>query len=140
MPQRIFALALSGLLTFADMPDARPSASVANHRRESAARALQQQAYFARRLTEVLAKINRRQRAGLLRQGPASFMRQDLTRISVGVDRFVQQGEALSAQEEASYVAMLRRVEQRLAPGRVRASRRPVVSPRTGVPAFPAAS
>jgi hypothetical protein len=128
MPHKIFVLALSGAIAAAGMPipSATSIPSYATHRRLVTTRALEQQAYFARRLTVASQRLDQRQRAGLIAPGPAAFMRQDLERVWNGVDRYVQRGAALTPEERESFCAMLRRVEKRLA----RAETRHAAGPR----------
>ena len=117
MNHKILVLALSGAIAVTGMP-IPPATSIpayAAQRRLMASRGVQQQAYFARRLTLVAERLDRQRRAGLIAAGPAAFMRDDLTRIWIGMDRYVQRGAALTPDERRSYCAMLRRVEQRLA-------------------------
>jgi hypothetical protein len=118
----MFVLALSGAIAVAGLPvpPATSSSAYAAERRLMASRAVQQQAYFARRLTLLGERLDRQRRAGLVAPGPAAFMRDDLTRIWNGVDQYVQRGAALSPDERRSYCAMLRRIEQRLAQAEAR--------------------
>lgn len=73
-----------------------------------------QQALFARRLEDLSQRIDRQQRAGLLSTGQATFMQQDLTRVWDGIGAILRRSPSLSPQEQASYGAMVRRVEMRL--------------------------
>ena len=137
MPFKVFASALSGLLAATSMPSGGPAPSVPRQLAQ-ATRMAEHQAYFARQLTALRRRIDRQERIGLLRSGPATFMREDLTRIWVDLDQLAYRGAALSPQEYASYCAMLRRVERRLAPERTPPPR--PLSRRTAAPAFRVAS
>jgi hypothetical protein len=122
MNHKFLVLALSGAIAVTGKPIPRATSipAYAAQRRLMASRVLQQQAYFARRLTLVGDRLDRGRRAGLIAAGPAAFMRDDLTRIWNGVDRYVQRGAALTPDERRSYCAMLRRVERRLAQAETR--------------------
>ena len=136
MPFKVFVFALSGMLAATALPSGRsPSAARAP---APVARMAQYRAYFARELTELRRRIDRQERIGLLRNGPATFMREDLTRIWIDLDRLAGRGAGLSPQEYASYRAMLRRVERRLGPEGLPPPR--PLSRRTEAPAFRAAS
>jgi hypothetical protein len=82
--------------------------------RETAMSGDRQQAAFATRLERMADAIDRRRRDGVLSAGQADFMRQDLDRVWWGVTRTVRDSGALTPHEQATYAAMLRRVDLRI--------------------------
>lgn len=73
-----------------------------------------QQAYFIARLERLSDAIDEGERSRAVARGPAAFMRQDLDRVWLELNRILRLDGRLRAQQYASCDAMLSKIDRRL--------------------------
>jgi hypothetical protein len=73
-----------------------------------------QRQYFLARLGATADRIDRQEDVQSISHGQAAFMRQDLDRVWLGVCDDIRRAGELTGLAQASYAAMLRRVDLRL--------------------------